>query len=232
MIDKPRDKIIYKWLHHCYHWTVLDIFTNCRSTRCEKKNVRKIRKFFLSLCFLSDAKNELSSQQQSALLHVQKNMYQISRKITKRSKNDSTIQWIDFWNVKKRNIHLYTSPLLLFSISHEHEREETKGSRIKSGPRNEGTATIRWQRVTRGIKRGPPRRALMNFTRYCARIVSPGQEFTPIRPDHRGNFEPDRKLLRFPPVSPPPSRNMENAITIFPFATRKDGWKIVFDQPD
>ena len=58
--------------------------------------------------------------------------------------------------------------------------------------------------MTRGIKRGPPRRALMNFTRYCARIVSPGQQFTPIRPDHRGNFEPDRKLLRFPSVFPLP----------------------------
>lgn len=47
MIDKPRDKIIYKWLHHCYHWTVLDIFTNCRSTRCEKKKTyEKFENFF------------------------------------------------------------------------------------------------------------------------------------------------------------------------------------------
>lgn len=46
MIDKPRDKIIYKWLHHCYHWTVLDIFTNCRSTRCEKKKRTKNSKIF------------------------------------------------------------------------------------------------------------------------------------------------------------------------------------------
>lgn len=144
-------------------------------------------------------------------------------KIRKRF-NESTFET---WK-KEETLRIFT--LLLFFF--HHEREETKGSRIKSGPRNEGTATIRWQRVTRGIKRGPPRRALMNFTRYCARIVSPGQEFTPIRPDHRGNFEPDRKLLRFPPVSPPPSRNMENAITIFPFPTRKDGWKIVLDQPD
>ena len=49
MIDKPRDKIIYKWLHHCYHWTVLDIFTNCRSTRCEKKKRTKNSKIFFSL---------------------------------------------------------------------------------------------------------------------------------------------------------------------------------------
>lgn len=37
--------------------------------------------------------------------------------------------------------HLFTSPLLFSSILYEYYREETKGSRIKSGPR--GTATIR-----------------------------------------------------------------------------------------
>lgn len=90
MIDKPVIKL-YKSLHHCYHWTVLDIFTNCRSTRCEKKQKRFENFFSLSLCYLPDAKNELSSQQsaqQSCTPYVQKNIHQISRKITKRSKNE------------------------------------------------------------------------------------------------------------------------------------------------
>lgn len=51
MIDKPVIKL-YKSLHHCYHWTVLDIFTNRRSTHCEKKQKRFENFFSLSLSML------------------------------------------------------------------------------------------------------------------------------------------------------------------------------------
>lgn len=123
MIDKPVIKL-YKSLHHCYHWTVLDIFTNCRSSRCEKKQKRFENFFSLSLCYLSDAKNELSSQQsaqQSCTPYVQKNIYQISRKITKRSKNDSTNRILKREKKKETFLkHLFTSPLLFSLILYEY----------------------------------------------------------------------------------------------------------------
>ena len=94
MIDKPAIKL---YINGCTIVTTGRYSTFLLTVDppvAKKKNVRKIRKFFLPLYFLSDAKNELSSQQQSALLHVQKNMYQISTKITKRSVNGSTNQFL------------------------------------------------------------------------------------------------------------------------------------------
>lgn len=102
----------------------------------KKKNVRKIRKFFLPLYFLSDAKNELSSQQQSALLHVQKNMYQISRKITKRSVNDSTNRLLKREKKKKHCASLHFSSSFFITRARGDERVANQIRSTQRGNRN------------------------------------------------------------------------------------------------
>lgn len=121
MIDKPAIKL---YINGCTIVTTGRYSTFLLTVDppvAKKKNVRKIRKFFLPLCFLSDAKNELSSQQQSALLHVQKNMYQISTKITKRSVNDSTNQFLKREKKKKHFASLHFSSS--FFITSERRRK-------------------------------------------------------------------------------------------------------------
>lgn len=102
----------------------------------KKKNVRKIRKFFLPLYFLSDAKNELSSQQQSALLHVQKNMYQISTKITKRSVNDSTNRLLKREKKKKHCASLHFSSSFFITRARGDERVANQIRSTQRGNRN------------------------------------------------------------------------------------------------
>lgn len=82
----------------------------------KNKNDSKIFSLSLSLCYLPDAKNELSSQQsaqQSCTPYVQKNIHQISRKITKRSKNESNFEtWKKERNILKASFHL-SSPFFI-----------------------------------------------------------------------------------------------------------------------
>lgn len=116
-------------------------------------------------------------------------IYQISTKIPRKRMQKRTFQDGTSKGKKKKKRNVFT-PLLLFLVVSSERR-----SRVKSDPVHaKGTATIRWQR---GMKRGP-RRALMNFTRYCARTVSPRQELMPIRPDHRANFAPGSEIVAFP----------------------------------
>lgn len=140
MIDKPRDKIIYKWLHHCYHWTVLDIFTNCRSTRCEKKKRTKNSKIFSPsmLPVRCEKRIVLSTtiRVASCTPYVQKNMYQISRKITKRSVNDSTNRLLKREKKKKHCASLHFSSSFFITRARGDERVANQIRSTQRGNRN------------------------------------------------------------------------------------------------
>ena len=88
MIDKPAIKL---YINGCTIVTTGRYSTFLLTVDppvAKKKNVRKIRKFFLPLYFLSDAKNELSSQQQSALLHVHRMYKKICTKFPGKLRKD------------------------------------------------------------------------------------------------------------------------------------------------
>lgn len=96
MIDKPVIKL-YKSLHHCYHWTVLDIFTNCRSTRCEKKQKRFENFFSLSLyatCQMRKTNCPLNNPRNNHVHRMYKKIY--TKFPEKLRKNPKTIRRIEF----------------------------------------------------------------------------------------------------------------------------------------
>lgn len=134
-----------------------------------KKTKTYDSKIFFSPCFLSDAKNELSSQQSaqqyatSYTSYVQKNIYQISTKITKRSKNDSTPNF-ETWKIENIS-HLYASPLLF------HQYHTSTSERGRRGRESKATWSARGNRnnsMTEGDAGNQTRSSSPSFNEFHA----------------------------------------------------------------
>lgn len=106
----------------------------------KKKNVRKIRKFFSPsmLPVRCEKRIVLSTtiRVASCTPYVQKNMYQISRKITKRSVNDSTNRLLKREKKKKHCASLHFSSSFFITRARGDERVANQIRSTQRGNRN------------------------------------------------------------------------------------------------